>query len=82
MKLLLLPTNKRGLTKNISIFLLKEITNLPHDPVNHFQDDLVYGAEEVDDHSSALAKWPKDGAEGQAEKDDSESICSRSAGQT
>lgn len=50
---------------------------LPHDAVNHFHNNFVNCVKEVDDNFALFAKRSQDGAEGQAEEYDAESVSSR-----
>lgn len=50
---------------------------MPHDAVNHFHDDFIDDAKEVDDRLSLFSKRSKDSAKGQTKEDDAQSVSSR-----
>ena len=50
----------------------------PHDQRHHPHDDVIDHDEEVYDRLGSLANWSENSAEGEAEENDSQSICTRS----
>ena len=53
----------------------------PHDSVDHFHDNLVDDAEEVDNDLSLLAEGAEDSAKGEAEEDYAQGVGAGTVGQ-